>query len=112
MSNIGFIESCAKNIQDIFNAAITPPPTEDGKRGRCRAISEREKQNYIIIVREIEEMKKHNEIEDMDRFNKAYKTIIRCNLLNIPEIRKKLAKQAKLHRSKCPLRRMKVRGKM
>ena len=85
MSNIGFIESCAKRIQDIFNEAITPTFTKDGKKKKCRAISEKEKQDYIIIVREI---------EDMDRFNKAYRTIIRCNLLNIPEIRKKLAKQA------------------
>lgn len=95
MSNIGFIESCALRIQEIFNAAITPPPsTIDGKRGRCRAISEREKQEYIIIVQEIEAMKEHNEIEDMERFKKAYKTILNCNLLNVPEIRKKLAKQA------------------
>ena len=39
-------------------------------------------------------MKAHDEIEDLERFKKAYKIILECNLLNVKEIRKQLAKRA------------------
>ena len=89
MSNIGFIESCASYIQKLFTEATIPPPT---KKGRCRVISEAEKESYVNLVRQIELMKKYNEIEDMERFKKAYKIILECDLTNVKEIRKRLKK--------------------
>ena len=37
-------------------------------------------------------MKKYNEIEDEQRFKKAYKIILECDLTNVTEIRKRIAK--------------------
>lgn len=93
MSNIGFIEHCAESIKKIFNAAVVPEIGGDGKRKRCKAVSQQDKDDYIFLVQQIELMRDHNEIEDMERFKKAYKTILECNLLNVKEIRKQLAKQ-------------------
>lgn len=94
MSNIGFIEHCASNIQRIFNAAIEPEYTEDGKKKRCKSVSRADKDYYVFLIEQIELMKAHNEIEDLERFKKAYKIILECNLLNVKEIRKQLAKRA------------------
>lgn len=93
MSNIGFIENCAEHIKNIFKEAVEPQTTEDGKRKRCKAVSQIDKDQYTFLIMQIELMKKHDEIEDLERFEKAYKTILECNLLNVKEIRKQLAKR-------------------
>ena len=93
MSNIGFIENCANYIQKLFNEATAPPPYNGkGTRPRCRSISESEKESYVNLVKQIELMKKYNEIEDEQRFKKAYKIILECDLTNVTEIRKRIAK--------------------
>ena len=54
MSNIGFIENCASNIQKIFNAAIEPEYTADGKRKRCKSVSQIDKDSYVFLIEQIE----------------------------------------------------------
>lgn len=93
MSNIGFIEHCAEQIYKLFKEAVEPKFTDTGKRIRCKSISQTDKDDYMFLIQQIELMKDHNEIEDMERFEKAYKIILECNLLNVKEIRKQLAKQ-------------------
>ena len=94
MSNIGFIENCAEQIQKLFREAIEPQVSSDGKRKRCKSISQTDQDEYVFLLRQIEIMREHDEIEDLKRFEIAYRKILECNLLKVKEIKKKLAKQA------------------
>lgn len=55
MSNIGFMESCAVHIEALYNYYMKNPKLKPSKA---------EKESYIKIITELDNMYKYGEIED------------------------------------------------
>ena len=86
MSNIGFIESCAREVKKIFNDVVMP--AEEGHRRK--AMTKTLINEYIQLLKDIDVMQRNDEIEDMERFKIAYQTIIECDFRKVEEARKRI----------------------
>lgn len=87
MSNIGFMEHCARNIQERFSHFMK----------NSGYPSKQEKEEYKNVKYQLEIMYKYNEIEDTKKYKELMKIIERCDLTRIPELRKKYKKKSNFY---------------
>lgn len=83
MSNIGFMQHCTKNIEELYHFYMNNPKKSPSKA---------EKDEYIKLMYELNQMKTHNEIEDVELFEKLYKILKNCDLTTLVEFRRKIRK--------------------
>ena len=87
MSNIGFMEHCARNIQARFSHFMRSSGYP----------SKQEKQDYLKVKAELETMLKYNEIEDVKKYKELMKIIQKSDLTRVAELRKKYKKNANFY---------------
>lgn len=80
MSNIGFIQGLAKNIEKINHKYMHS----------TKVPSKSEKEEYKRIMNIINIMKEKNEIEDIELFNVLMKKLKECDLTTVVERRNKV----------------------
>ena len=83
MSNIGFMQHCTKSIEELYKFYTNNPKKSPSKT---------EKEEYVKLMFELEQMKTHNEIEDIELFEKLYKILKNCDLTTLVNFRKKVKK--------------------